>query len=362
MFGYFHTLPYSERVALVKMCRIERAAERKVDRQDQLELEAHRTSALRKSNSQLEFEALVKNFAMALSFFERYRKRGVTLVSDIHPALADLDSDQQRLDWLREQIEMRVIGLGWVEFKSQWSSSKDESVGTIPDLTEQLKDILEEEAERQIPEAAAAPIMQRKTFKQLGTPTAQAELLSNQRLSLSREQMLEAAEKERRRLEACGELDTVGDRQPSTPPPLTQELVGRKLEIHWRYWRRALPGEKGKKKQVQSICEAVRVLLVQYKYINTAHVPPIVPCAQVFIWCEGTVEEVSDGTIRKSKRSKEALPAGAVRIRWPADAQYEEKETLVWSILNPADWRKEVHLGWRWAPCELDGMDSEPSI
>lgn len=75
--------------------------------------------------------------------------------------------------------------------------------------------------------------------------------------------------------------------------------------------------------------------------------------AQVFIWCEGEVAEVSDGTIRKSKRSPEALPAGAVRIRWPADAEFEEKETLVWSILNPSDWCKEVHLGWRWAPCEL---------
>lgn len=79
-------------------------------------------------------------------------------------------------------------------------------------------------------------------------------------------------------------------------------------------------------------------------------------CVQVFIWCEGTVDEVSDGTIRKSKRSKDALPAGAVRIRWPADPEFEEKETLVWSILNPADWCKEVHLGWRWAPSELDRL------
>lgn len=65
------------------------------------------------------------------------------------------------------------------------------------------------------------------------------------------------------------------------------------------------------------------------------------------------MEEVSDGTIRRSARSKDSLPAGAVRIRWPSDPEYEEQETLVWSILNPADWCKEVHLGWRWAPSEL---------
>eukprot|EP00966_Prymnesium_polylepis_P127316 2944503-Prymnesium_polylepis.1 len=42
---------------------------------------------------------------------------------------------------------------------------------------------------------------------------------------------------------------------------------------------------------------------------------------QVFIWCEGTIVEVSDGTTKKSKRSENALPAGAVRIRWPTDVQ-----------------------------------------
>lgn len=83
---------------------------------------------------------------------------------------------------------------------------------------------------------------------------------------------------------------------------------------------------------------------------------------QVFIWCQGsTVVEVSDGSIRKSKRSKEALPAGAVRIRWPADKDHDEEETLVWSILNPSDWNQSVHLGWRWPPCELQRIAKERS-
>lgn len=68
------------------------------------------------------------------------------------------------------------------------------------------------------------------------------------------------------------------------------------------------------------------------------------------------MDEVSDGTIRKSKRSSATHPAGAVRIRWPADADYDERETLVWSILNPADWCKDVHLGWRWAASELEKL------
>lgn len=119
---------------------------------------------------------------------------------------------------------MRTIGLGWIEFRSKWSSSSDECIGSISDLTTQLIDILEEEADRQIPDAAPAPIMQRKTFKQLGERTLQAEELADQRLSLTAEQLLAAAIRERRRLEEAGILDTVLDRQPEKPPPLDENL------------------------------------------------------------------------------------------------------------------------------------------
>eukprot|EP00966_Prymnesium_polylepis_P060519 1404061-Prymnesium_polylepis.1 len=151
---------------------------------------------------------------------------------------------------------MRVMGFGWVEFKTQWSSGRDEGVGSVADLTGHLKEILQEQADRDVPEAAVAPIMQRKTFKQLGTPTVQAEQLAHQRLSLSEEELLAAAERERARQEACGELDTVGDQQPKKAPPLDESLVGRRFEIHWRYWRPTTQEErqkasKGKQKPPQ---------------------------------------------------------------------------------------------------------------
>lgn len=252
MFGYFHSLPSSEQIALVEMCRVERVAQRKLDNTDELALDAHRC-ATRKSNSELELESLIKNFALALSFFDRFKQRRVKSIAEARVISDSLGSEQLRLDWVREQIEMRVIGLGWVEFRTQWSSGKDESVGNLSDLMCHLADILCEEEERPIPEAAAAPIMRRKTFKELGTPTAQAEELSDQRLSMSSEQLLAAAERKRAELEANGELDTVGDRQPKDPPPLDESLVGRKIEIHWRYWREATAGERGKKKQVRML-------------------------------------------------------------------------------------------------------------
>ena len=62
--------------------------------------------------------------------------------------LQGLESNQAKLDWLREQIEMRVVGLGFDEYKPAWSSSKDEFIGTVDDLSEQLREILLEEEQR----------------------------------------------------------------------------------------------------------------------------------------------------------------------------------------------------------------------
>lgn len=55
---------------------------------------------------------------------------------------------QDKLDWLREQIEMRTVGLSWTELRARWSSTLDENVGTIKQLTMHLKEVLDEERRR----------------------------------------------------------------------------------------------------------------------------------------------------------------------------------------------------------------------
>ena len=73
---------------------------------------------------------------------------------------------------------MRTIGLGFVQFEPKWSSSKDEEIGTVADLTALLTEIIAEELEldaaRELPVVAVAPQLKRRTFKELGTPTMQA--------------------------------------------------------------------------------------------------------------------------------------------------------------------------------------------
>ena len=50
--------------------------------------------------------------------------------------------EAQQLQYLRQQISMRVLGCGWAQFQTRWSSSADERVGTVAHLTELLEEIL----------------------------------------------------------------------------------------------------------------------------------------------------------------------------------------------------------------------------
>lgn len=207
----------------------------------------------RRINERDELDALFTRYALALSFFQRWQKRGVETASAIAAELRQFGGDgvreQDKLNWLREQIEMRTIGMSWTQFQGKWSSSKDEEIGSVQQLTDHLKVILVEEAAQRrdnvLPcktsrpeDVCPAPQLKRKTFKALGTPTVQAQALSDSRIDLTAEEILEKAISRRKELEAAGDIDWVCDRQKypvGKGPPLDSSLVGKRLEVRWRY-------------------------------------------------------------------------------------------------------------------------------
>ena len=168
----------------------------------------------------------------------------------------------------------------------------------------------------QMPTEPATPAMESKTLKQLGSPTAQVEELANT-AEYTGEQLKAKVEAERERREAAGLTDSVSNMQPARPRPLDQTLVGKRLEIRWKYT------EGGGSEPV-------------------------------WIWCSGEVVQVADGVSDKaSERHKKLLPAGAVRMKYPEDPEYAEGESFAWQVLHPAKWNRDVQYGWRWDPCEL---------
>jgi len=52
---------------------------------------------------------------------------------------------------------------------------------------------------------------------------------------------------------------------------------------------------------------------------------------------------MADGaSTKRTARCTTILPRGAVRIKWPADVEFDEEEVFVWSILSPDDFNKDV--------------------
>ena len=142
----------------MELARLAQRPSRAVDRADSAQYAAY-VKAKAKTASQEELKALVTEWAYGMSFFERWQERGVRSVAQLNAGLRSICacrapacrsgctanqtvSNQAKLDWLREQIEMRTRGLQWVEFAARWSSSTDESVGTVEELTGHLKELI----------------------------------------------------------------------------------------------------------------------------------------------------------------------------------------------------------------------------
>ena len=71
------------------------------------------------------------------------------------------------------------------------------------------------------------------------------------------------------------------------------------------------------------------------------------------IWCDGEVVQVANGTTdTEGPRCKKLLEAGAVRVKFKADADFEEQENYTWIILRACNWNAETVLGWRFTKAE----------
>lgn len=110
--GYVYSLPEKEQEALVEVARITVTEMRRIDRTDHRELdEYHKVRAFvapalaltqfalapqsrRKKNEEDELDALFNQYALALSFFERWCKRSVDTVGAVSVTLGGYDGTQ----------------------------------------------------------------------------------------------------------------------------------------------------------------------------------------------------------------------------------------------------------------------------
>ena len=121
---------------------------------------------------------------------------------------------------------------------------------------------------------------------------------------------------ERRR--EAGISDDIEDLQPLRAPPFDKALVGKHVEVLWKYFDK----DNGD--------------------------------APVLVWATGRVTRIADGLkSKRTKRARTVLPAGALLWEWDADPEFDEKAGEQWLILQPKKWNKHTHYGWRFDPCKF---------
>ena len=326
--GFFFTLTKELQESLVEYTRRAAAGARADGR---VELKEHDDAKLLRREERLTtlLNHAVDNYVYALELFDAWQASRAKSKDEVATVLRGKPEAQQ-LEYLRKQIEMRVLGLGWTKFATRWSSNKNARIGTVEHLTELLNEIILEEISlarlKRLPTEAAPPQDRLRELKQLGTLDADAAALEGKAL-FSVEELRAKAEQERQRRLAAGISDHVEDLNPDLVPPFDQALVGKWIEILWPYTVKD-GAEKGEKK---------------------------------LIWATGRVVRIADGlTDKRSKRAQKLLPAGAGLWAWEADPEFEEAAGEQWLMLLPKKWKQHQVYGWRYDPRELVAQGVAP--
>ena len=326
--GFFHTGLNEKgaeagdrlRESLVLMARREAPAARRDGRLAQAEQDAERLSRREERVITL-LNATVDAYAYNKELFKGWAAQGARNKPAVVAALAARPAEAEKLKWLRLQIEMRVLGLGWSQFATRWSSKADSCIGSVAHLQKVLIDELLpfETAERRLqrlPTEGAPPQSLQKEARALGTLDADAVEIEKKTLFSTEELQRKSDEAMQRRV-ADGTADDVEAVQPSEAPAFDHNLVGKWIEVRWRYTDK----DTGK---------------------------------YIYIWSPGKVVRVADGLAdTRTKQGKKLLPAGALLWAWEADPAFDEETGEMWLTLLKDKFNKQVWYGWRLDPREL---------
>lgn len=90
--GWFHTIPAHEQEAIVELARVTVVEMREIDLTDHRELQDYRR-ARRASNEEEELSALITKYALALSFYDRRKARGVQTAAQVTSKLRSMGEE-----------------------------------------------------------------------------------------------------------------------------------------------------------------------------------------------------------------------------------------------------------------------------
>ena len=235
---YYRGLTEELRSSLVEMARLDAEAARAAGRQAMEEFGEHKLQT-REDRLQAALDTVVEKQAHAQELFAAWQTQRAQSIEEVDAYMVDRP-EAQTLEFLRKQIEMRVLGCGMTQFATRWSSSSDVRIGTVAHLRELLDEIITEEMSlkrlKRLPKEAAQPqfVQRAAGATQLGTVDADI-------LDVESRSFFSAAELERKvelalkRRREAGISDDVEDMQPLRAPAF-DTLINRRIEVLWKYF------------------------------------------------------------------------------------------------------------------------------
>lgn len=228
---HYDLLTSEEQNSLIEYSRVQAGEACKVDKADFRSYIKSNHKRQREAE-QLALRRTIKHTADANRYFEKLRWKTETQVDK---EIKKYTSASSKLQALKEQVNIRVKGFGWTEFKIPFSKKGDPSVGTVEDLTEGLKYIIRDEQKRVIPTEAATPSSKLSKLGVLGTLSADARNLRSQgwtaqQLREGLEVFQEDLERKKEAREQRGR-DVHAMMQPVECPKMGEALVGLAIEV-----------------------------------------------------------------------------------------------------------------------------------
>ena len=250
-----------------------------------------------------------------LYYFEMYHSpRCWKTAEAVDDGLEYLASNTAKLEEIKEQIRIRVLGLGWQDLHHPWS--KNGVQYSAEQLASHLKDkIIPEESRRSIPVESPVTLPERKPLPVLGTLSADVVKINESSQEMSKD-LRDKAVEQRNKLEQQGNGDRTGERQPIIPPVMDSSMVNRRIEYCHQY-----AVEDGSESE----------------------------SGTMLVWCPATIEAVFAPTKTYT----------AANIRWDKDILDKDEDPLSRQKFNPKLWNKTKHGGWRFTEEELKKMVSD---
>jgi hypothetical protein len=268
-----------------------------VRREEKAQLDAQREAKNQKQKLLREKKMLAcqKEYANKLMYIEMANSPAFwKTVAKAKTEYKKLESNNAKLNAVKDQIRIYVVGFGWKDLHHPWS--KDGRAYTADELFKHLVEkLIPEQSKRGIPDAATIDLPARKVTPQLGTRTADLDVL-DQRYESEKKKAIEEAVAMRNQLENDGIIDRHEKLQP-TRPEVDEDLIDAEIEILYSYVE---PDGSSKN-----------------------------------MWCQGKVLAV-----RTRNR---------IHIEWDASTLREGDEPITEEVLLKSKYNKHVIGGWRYS-------------